>query len=295
MGARQRETTPIARVTASQVHANRSALGAESSMAGHRERLTAAILEHAPSGGSGRLCLLGAGNANDVDLSRLLAGFREVHLADIDGQALGRAVARLTDAERARVHLHAPLDLSGMFDDFETWTASSGRFGLNADERTAAVRAAARRVSSQLPGPFDTVVSCCILTQIQLSLLELLGDRDPAFPVLRAALNAIHIRTLAALIGPRGTGLLVTDMTSSATYPLDTLPPGADLAKLFDELLAAGNLIYVSHPGLLSAEVRRDPELSADLAVRFPIGPWLWQNGPDLTYLVYALELTRKS
>lgn len=262
-------------------------------MAGHRERLTALILEQAPAGGSGRLCLLGAGNTNDVDLSRLLGAFREVHLADIDREALGRAVARLTDAERARVHLHAPLDLSGMFDDFDGWRASAARLGGDAAERAAAVRAAAGRVAARLPGPFETVVSCCILTQIQLSLLELVGDRDPAFPVLRAALSAIHVRTLAALIAPRGTGLLATDMTSSATYPLDTLPPDTDLAKLFDDLLAAGNIIYVSHPGLLSAEVRRDPELSAALTVRFPLGPWLWQNGPDLTYLVYALELKR--
>ncbi len=45
--------------------------------------------------GRGRLCLLGAGNANDVDLNALAARFGEIHLVDIDPDAVARAVARL--------------------------------------------------------------------------------------------------------------------------------------------------------------------------------------------------------
>jgi hypothetical protein len=136
-----------------------------------------------------------------------------------------------------------------------------------------------------------------MLTQIQLSLRNLIGDRDRAFPTLRAAMNAIHVRVLAALVGPHGKGLLATDMASSTSYPLDTLPPDADLGKLFEELVAAGNpetLFFIAHPGLLAAEIRRDPDLDRALTVRFPIGPWLWQNGPAMRYLVYALELARE-
>jgi hypothetical protein len=143
--------------------------------------------------------------------------------------------------------------------------------------------------------PFDTVVSCCLLTQLQLVLVDALGDRHPAFELLRAAVSATHVRVLAGLVAPGGTALLCTDLASSETYPLlQGLPPDADLARLMSDLVHAGNIIYVAHPGLLSAEIRRDPGLSAELAVRFPIGPWLWQNGPELLFLVYALEITRK-
>jgi hypothetical protein len=282
------------RIAAWQVNANRTALGCETWMVGHRERLTGAILDRALPDGTGRLCLLGAGNANDVDLSRLVRSYREIHLVDIDAEALARVGDRLSAAERAQVSVHAPVELSGMFDDFETWTRVAPRFIASRDELAQAARAAARAVAARLPGPFDTVVSCCMLTQIQLSLRDLIGDRDRAFPPLRAVMNAIHVRLLAGLIAPRGNGLLVTDMASSTTYPLDALPPDADLAKLFQELVAAGNLFFIAHPGLLAAEIRRDPDLDRELTVRFPIGPWLWQNGPGIRYLVYALELAKR-
>jgi hypothetical protein len=283
----------IDRVAAWQLKANRDGLDCRAAMHGHRERLTEVIFERAPPGGTGRLCLLGAGNANDVDLSRLAGAYQEIHLVDIDAEALGRARERLSETERARVFSHAPVELSGMFGDFDAWTGAAPRFAANRDELAQAARSAARAVASRLPGMFDTVASCCMLTQIQLSLRNLIGDRDRAFPTLRAAMNAIHVRVLTALIGPRGRALLATDMASSTSWPLDTLPPDADLTKLFEELVAAGNLFFIAHPGLLAAEIRRDPDLDRELTVRFPIGPWLWQNGPIMRYLVYALELAK--
>src|SRR5882672_99502 len=80
---------------------------------GHRERVTAAILALAPGGSAargGRLCLLGAGNANDLDLEALAARFDEVHLVDIDSAALARTTGRQSPAVRATLHAHAPVD-----------------------------------------------------------------------------------------------------------------------------------------------------------------------------------------
>jgi hypothetical protein len=105
--------------------------------------------------------------------------------------------------------------------------------------------------------------------------------------------NAVHVRVLLALLAPAGVGLLVTDMTSNATYPLDELGPEADLRRVMDDLVHAGNLIHAAHPGLLSSEVRRDPSLKTAFSVRWPVGPWLWRNGPEQTFLVYGLELGR--
>jgi len=44
----------------------------------------------------------------------------------------------------------------------------------------------------------------------------------------------------------------------------------------------------------LSAEMRRDPDLKQTFEVRFPIGPWIWRNGPTQSLLVYALEIRRR-
>src|SRR5260221_14486189 len=85
---------------------------------GHRQRVTAEILALAPGGNDargGRLCLLGAGNANDLDLVSLAARFDEVHLVDIDPSALLRATGRQSSGVQAKLRCHAPVDLSGVY------------------------------------------------------------------------------------------------------------------------------------------------------------------------------------
>jgi hypothetical protein len=281
----------IAEAIAEQVAANRSALGHERSFEGHRARLTRELLLRAPAGGRGRLCLLGAGNANDVDLVELASGFGEIHLVDIDAGSVAGARARLAPDVAARVFVHAPVDVSGLFDRLAPLAAA--RPAPTTAALAAEGPAAMERAVAGLPAPFDVVASCCLLTQLQLVLLQVVGDQHPSFPELRGLVNAVHVRVLASLLAPGGVALLVTDMTSSETYPLGELPPGTDLPRLMDDLLAAGNLIAAAHPGLLSSVVRRDPALRQRFAVRAPVGPWLWQNGPSLIFLVYALEMRR--
>ena len=275
----------LAAALAEQVASNRSALGHEAAFASHRARMTEEILARAPAGGEGRLCLLGIGNANDVDLVALAAHYQAIHVADVDAEAVDRALSRVPPALRERFVSHAPLELSGMLDRLEQ---------PKVPPTPELVATAVSRVVGALPGPFDVVVSCSLLTQLQLVLLQLVGDKDPRFEELRTALGGIHMRTLAGLLAPGGVALLVTDLTTSEIYaPLDFLDADADLGKLMADLLSVGQVIHAAHPGLLSAEIRRDPELSHRFAARSPVGPWLWKNGPTQTLLVYALEITR--
>src|SRR5262245_33792508 len=88
---------------------------------GHRERVTQAVLDLGRGGG--RLCLLGAGNCNDVDLDRLAAAYREIHLVDIDAAAVARAVGRQAPAVRARLFAHAPVDLTGILSSLDRLAA----------------------------------------------------------------------------------------------------------------------------------------------------------------------------
>ena len=282
---------PLAVAVAEQIASNASATGHEATFAEHRSRLTREIAERAPATGRGRLCLLGAGNANDVDLDALAAAFGEIHLVDIDPDAVARAIARVPAARRAQIIAHVPVDASGLFDQLERWAADPPRleaFGGIVSEAVA-------RVVAALPAPFDVVVSCSLLTQLQLVLLRLIGDTHPRFAELREALSRAHVRTLGALLAPGGVALLVTDLTESAIYPaLAAAAPDADLAKLMSDVIAAGSVFHVAHPGILSSEMRRDPALKQAFTVRFPIGPWLWHNGPAQVLLVYALEIARK-
>ena len=281
---------PLATAVAEQIASNDSASGHEATFADHRARLTREIAERAPASGRGRLCLLGAGNANDVDLDALAARYAEIHLVDIDPGAVARAAARVSEARRAQIVAHVPVDASGLFDRLEGWAANPPA----PDAIGGVIAAAVARVVAALPAPFDVVASCSLLTQLQLVLLQVIGDTNPRFGELREAVNRAHVRVLGALLAPGGVALLVTDLTDSGIYPpLNHVAANADLGRLMSDIIAGGHFIFVAHPGQLSSEMRRDPELKQQFAVRFPIGPWLWRNGPSQVLLVYALEIRR--
>src|SRR5260221_7628069 len=93
---------------------NESGLPHYEAFRGHREKLTQLLASSElravscqPKGGE-RLCVLGAGNAYDLELEELLTRFAEVHLVDIDLAALGRARQRVPEGPRARLFVHAP-------------------------------------------------------------------------------------------------------------------------------------------------------------------------------------------
>src|SRR5262249_5434523 len=114
----------IARAVADQIAANATARAHAAAFAGHRARLTQEILARAPANGQGRLCLLGAGNANDVALEALAGAFREIHLVDVDSDAIEVARERVSEGGRVRVLTHAPVDVSGVLDRLEGWAAT---------------------------------------------------------------------------------------------------------------------------------------------------------------------------
>jgi hypothetical protein len=254
----------------------------------HRIRATAAILSVAPPG-SGRLALLGAGNAHDLDLTALAAAFEEIHLVDIDPAALARASGRQSPAVQRKLHAHAPVDLSGLYQAIE-----DRRRPVSPGTVTALVDEAAARVLGQLPPRFDLVASCCVLTQMTWAL-GAFAEGDPALAVaLQQAAVAVHLRTLLALVPPGRRALLITDAVSSSVYPVDQLEPGTDLRGLLDRLTEQSLLFQTANPVNVRRTLRRDPFLLARCGSAELGEPWLWTGPRTLTYLVYPMVLTRK-
>jgi hypothetical protein len=276
---------------AEQQASNSSGLAYFDDFRGHREQLTALIRETKPLGQAERLCVLGAGNAYDLQLEELLLSFSEVHLVDIDPAAVARARERVEPGARARLFAHAPLDLSGMFQELERW----GRMEVTPQELIAAPSVGAKRIAAALPGPFDLVVSSCLLTQLQLTLLHVLGDRHQLFVALRELLTLTHLRTLSLLTAPRGKALLVTDLCDDTAFAPGRPRDADDLGPLMDELVQAGQVIYSAHPELFRITLQDDPVLLRTFEPAQRSAPWLWQNGPERRFLVYALTLPRKA
>lgn len=287
--ARRSEMSRVEEQFAEQCASNASGLPHFEAFRGHRQNVTRSILEAGPGNGR-RLCVLGAGNGYDLELERLLATFAEVHLVDIDADALSRAWRRVPAGLRAHVFVHAPVDLSGMFQAIERWA----RRQVTPQELAAAPAAGAERIATALPGTFDVVASTCLLTQLQLSLLHLLGDRHQLFLGLRELLTLTHLRTLAELTVPSGRALLITDLCESGAFPLGRPHDEADLERLMRELVAAGQVIHSSHPELINITLADDPVLARSFGAATQSAPWLWQNGPERRFLVYGLTLPRR-
>jgi hypothetical protein len=281
----------VKEVLAEQLAANRSSSGLQEAFSGHRARLTELCARDTPFGSERSLCVLGAGNVNDLELEELTARYRSVVLVDIDADALEGAVARQSPAARSRLVCRAPVDVSGMLGRLERWASLE----VTADELADYPRAVAADLHFRLGGPFDVVLSSCLLTQMQLGLLTVLGDRHPLFEAARFTLNLAHFRTLCALTAPGGRLILASDLTSSELAPAIARVPAEELPELVERLTAAGSIFQVASPVWLREMVKDDPTLSAELELAPALPAWLWQNGVARTFLVTALEGRRRT
>jgi hypothetical protein len=270
---------------------NRNSADLWEAFAGHREQVTALALAQVTAGApGGRLAVLGAGNANDLDLPRLVAAFSEVHLVDIDSEALGRARARQPPDVGAALRLHAPVDVTGALPRLGT---------LRPGDPPAAVERLVQQglaaAEAALPGPFDVVLSTGLLGQIMHSCRLTLGGVHPHLQPLAAALGIAHLQLLGRLTRPGGTALLVTDTVSSETYPLEELWGSKPARALLAELEASDNVFTGTGAGYLRRLLAREPlsALYGSSGVRL-VDPWLWRLGNKVTLLAYAYVLTRK-
>lgn len=275
---------------------NREAKGDWTLYAEHRARLTALITEAAGQSAApaGPLCLLGAGNCNDVDLESLAATFAEIHLVDIDPAALARARERLAPGVRERVVLHGGIDLTGMLGHLDVW---KGR-APDAATMAGAVDRGVAEICRGLPvGRCRVAVSCCLMSQLGWSLETGLGEGQSggaATVELRLATIAVHLRTLAHLCHAQGMAVLANDIVSSELYPLDELPPDVDLRDLADRLVSEQQVVFAgANPLLIGRVLRRDPFLRTAFSQNTMADPWIWHGRLELAYLVYPQVLRR--
>jgi hypothetical protein len=270
--------------------ANQSTRSLFDSYREHREQTTRLAQESARPGVSATLCVLGAGNCLDLNLAALAEQFSAIHLVDVDRHALDEALRRQAPQVRERLVLHSPVDLSGFLSVLERWR----RLDTTESELLAHHHRTAEALAEQI-GVHDVVLSASCITQMQLSVLQALGDRHQLFDAVRHVLAATHLHTLHALTKPGGRALLITDVLSSTRYPaLGRLAPDTDMLKILSQLMTAEQMIYIARPGLFHLLHREDPLLLHGSTLSPPLAAWLWQNGDSERFLVYAMALDRK-
>ena len=253
--------------------------------ADHRQRVTALAL--APGGD--RCAVLGAGNCNDLDLAALAGRYREIHLFDLDLDALERARARQPTAVSERLVLHAPVDLSGTFHRL----GSFRRRTLAPAELGALPQSCTDSVLRAVEPRFDAVVSACVLSQIVHTCNAELRGEAPQLEIIACALVVAHLRTVAQLLRPGGTGVIVTDTVSSDSYALEELWNERPPLALLDHLEQTGNFLSGTIPSFLRRILRTDEVVAPLLEPPRLVEPWLWHLDDRLTMLAYALVFRR--
>lgn len=254
----------------------------------HRQELAARLLRPA-SAHSGPLCVLGAGNCNDLELASLTRKFPEVHLVDIDSEALERAVSRQSDADRSGLRLHGGIDLTGCWNTLSRPTAGAAP----ADAEVAnAIALAEQGVAADFGGPFETVASTCVVSQLIDSAVLTLGEKHPRLLELIVALRTAHLRLLCRLTAPGGRGVLATDFVSSVTAPELNASLEPDWRALLADILPRSNFFHGLNPLVLLSLFQSDPELSEHTGGAELTGFWRWNQGSRM-YAVCAIEFRR--
>ncbi|MEX0712462.1 MAG: hypothetical protein WD278_08940 [Pirellulales bacterium] len=277
------------RLTAEQVRRNLAGRDRWQAFEGHRRRVTELLTGTARSAAD-RLCVLGAGNANDIDLGQLTSAFAEVHLVDLDSEALDFGLLRQQPAMRDRIHLHRQVDVTGAWDLLAAWSPEALP---TPDEIDRCIERVTRFAGPALPAPFDAAASVCLVSQLVEGAVAALGHHHARLLELIVAIRTSHLRMLAQLVRPGGRGLLVTDFVSSDTVPGLADASEQDLPAMAGRLLEAGNFFHGLNPQVLHRVFTADPLIGPLIEESRLHGPWRWDLGPRM-YLVAAIECTRR-
>jgi hypothetical protein len=182
----------------------------------HREKVTRLTLHALSYHPFGRVCVLGAGNCNDLNLTEIARKAAEIHLVDFDDVALDRAQARANaqmgdcSADAATLLTHRGVDLTGL---------SSYLLGDDVSSAESIVERALEGPKIGIGQPFDVVISAGLLTQLISLPVDALGEGNASLNSVIIAVRTAHLRLMRTLLECGGHGILVTDVVSSDTIP----------------------------------------------------------------------------
>ncbi|GDY07927.1 hypothetical protein LBMAG52_14130 [Planctomycetia bacterium] len=255
----------------------------------HRERVTRLLLDaRAPTGE--RLCLLGAGNLNDLDLAALSTAFHEIVLVDVDVAALRRGLSRQGFAEDARFRVVTPTDVSGVFAKLAQMENDQQ---VSDEAIDSCLRTLAQPHGLSEHVCYDVVASVGLLTQLIDGVIRSVGESHPRSWELVSAIRTQHLRLMLELTIPGGAAVLVTEIVSSDSCPALLSVDEGGLPELVRREVAARNFFTGTNPAALLQLLRTEISLAEQLASTWFAEPWLWQFLAR-TYAVYALTMRKR-
>ncbi len=241
----------------------------------HRQRLADLIAAASIGKPIPTVCILGAGNLNDIDLAQLLQWFHRVVLVDIDREAVVFGVERQSQCACDQIEIVAPWDITGCL---------FGQHGQQHNEKVCPL---------SIPGgPFDIVLSAGLLSQLFQSIVTTGAVTHPRLEFL-LQVRRQHLQLLLQSIKSDGTAIFVTDVVSSVTVPGLEHVPESSLGNLLEQLLGERNFFIGTHPRTIEREIDQlavEHQLSIKTTVH---PPWLWQIGPDKRHLMWGMTIQK--
>lgn len=279
------------RITTEQMRRNREARLGWDLYQGHRERVTQRLINSASQPGQ-TLCVLGAGNCNDVDLQRLRQHFSLIHLIDLDAEALAAGCEQQGIAADPAVVQQGGIDVTNLATRLQAWKPDQT---IPPHEVQGALLDAMARPLPELPTEqFDVVVSVGLLTQLIEMVMLTLGPQHPQFLELMTAVRLRHLRLLLELTKPGGTAWIIFEVVSSMTCPELLHTSAAELWPLLKNAIDQHNFFTGANPAVINQIFLRDPELKAAIAKFEFLPPWLWHFF-SRTYAVCAFAVQKAS
>lgn len=273
-------TNPL---VARQLRLNRETLDNWRLYRSHREAVADRICQP-PQPASVRLCILGAGNCNDLNLARFTGRFSQVHLVDLDRQAMAKGVQRQSPPAPDSISLHGGVDLTGILKTLASWE----RYRPGRESIAHCIREARAFAGLPFLGRFEVAASMCLLSQIIDSIVSVTGPK--ALPLeLVEALRQRHLRLLAELLAPGGVGYLVTDFALER----GGARPARETSAEPQSAGAPGESFLGVNPQELRASVSNDAVLRNQVRHARVSPSWLWRQNPRRTLQVCTISFQR--
>jgi hypothetical protein len=253
----------------------------------HRQHIQELLLHYAPH--DGRILFLGAGNCNDLNLDALSTYFKEVHLLDIDGDALAAGLAMQGQSSNPSIFTYGGIDVTGIAPICSRWE------GHATESEVEEALLHLREYSWSKPSwIFDVIVSVGLLSQLMEFIVNAMGHQHPRLIELLSVVRLRHLQLMMETVRPGGHVVLVFEIVSSSTCPALAQYSGRELSVLLRQLIEQRNFFTGMNPAAIVGQWRADPVLARLTASLECSEPWIWDFGPR-QYACCAVHAVRRT
>ena len=278
---------------------NKTTAGLWREFTNHRRRVTRLLqgvaAEIPEKNDSRTLCLLGAGNVNDVDLCELSTTYARIYLLDIDRDAVLAGVKRQTEnalSITSKIVVCAPIDVSGIVR-LQSLAGSTGAdlSGIIAAFRDHSVPEEMTKLNVYAgvatdPKKFSVVASTCVASQVLRQANSLFARTNSEEWELAKIVRDAHIRNLLELTKDKGASVLITEVSGNMIAPVEVnaLRFHEQVQGVADQLIQDGRYFAHLSPHEIRAFLKDRHGRGVEVRV---IAPWLWTFS-DKRYICYA-------